>query len=122
MLMAAMAMALMVVVMALPALAAPPQEGDFVGGEGGGCTVDSTGAGTCIGGGGSHQVGSQSGGGSGGRQTRSPEDQNLANGFSGGSGGGGSPESGVEPGGFGEHCVPNSDGQGRTCVGSPGVT
>jgi hypothetical protein len=108
---AAMVMALVTVAMALPALAAPPQEGDFAGGSGLHCTSDpTTSTETCVGGGGGHAVGTEFSGGAGQHRedTFGPTDTTS---FSGGSGGhANSPEG--EPGGEGGHCEPSGE-----CVG-----
>jgi hypothetical protein len=91
-------MALVTVTMALPALAAPPQEGDFVGG----CHEGGTGSGdfnTACGG---SEVGSQSGGGGAGHYGN-------PTGFSGGGGLGG--KNVEDPGGYGQHCTVNDAGE-----------
>ena len=92
---------LLTVPLALPPLAAPPQEGDFVGG----CHEGATGTGdfnTACGG---SVVGSQSGGGGAGHYGN-------PTGFEGGGGFGG--KNIEDPGGSGGHCFDYGEGVGST--------
>jgi hypothetical protein len=109
---AAMVMALlMTVAMALPVSAAPPQEGEVVGGGGETCTFDhATQTETCSGGGGGHVVGSQSGTGAGLHRVTTGDNVTSV---SGGSAGGGADAETIHAGG---RCVRNSEGT-YDCVG-----